>query len=322
MSEDHPLVSVVIPTYGRPETVVEAVRSVINQTYDRIELVIVDDASPEPVEGRVSELPLDSLSATQFIRHEENRGANVARNNGIDASNGEFIAFLDDDDRWAETKIERQVATFEAAGPKTGVVYTGLREEKPHGTEIKTPRWRGDVVKELLSGKTFGQFSALMVRADVIEAAGHPDEQFPIWQDREWFFRLAQHCHFEPVPEPLTIRTIGRDDQISEKFEEKRDIAYPLFVEKHKDLAAEYGLRYERIFLASLRFSLGKTAVRCERYRDARKFFLLAFFAYPALTSCYAYLLASLGGETTYSLARSLREKVPQLAGNPGAASN
>jgi glycosyltransferase involved in cell wall biosynthesis len=315
MPQAQPLVSVVIPTYGRSETLVEAVRSVIKQTYTNIELLVVDDASPTPVEKQVSKLPFGSLTAVEFIRHEENRGANVARNSGIDAASGQYVAFLDDDDRWDERKIDRQMAAFRDSDPGTGVVYTGIRYERPNETVVKTPEWRGDVVEDLLAGRNFGQFSSLMVHTDVIEAAGRPDERFPIWQDREWFFRLAQHCRFEPVTEPLTIRKTGHDDQISGNFEGKRDVAYPLFVEKHRSLAAEYGVRYERLFLATLRYSLAKTAIRCQHYSEARKYFLLTFLAYPAYESSFAYLLATIGGGLTYPLIQELNDRVPTLRG-------
>jgi glycosyltransferase involved in cell wall biosynthesis len=310
MRKEDPLVSVVLPTYGRSEKFIAAVRSVVDQTYDGIELVIVDDASPVPVEERVSQLQLDSLATVQVIRHEQNRGANVARNSGIDAATGSLIAFLDDDDQWAADKIRRQVAVFEDAGPETGVVYTWARHKGPRGMSVKTPDWRGNVTEKLLSGKNFGQFSSVMVRADIIDAAGYPDERFPVWQDREWFLRLAQYCHFEPVTEPLTVRTVGHDDQISGNYEEKRDVAYPLFLEKHRELAAEHGFRYERLFLATLRFSLAKTAIRCQRYEEARKYFALAFLAYPTYNRCYVPLLATIGGGVTYSLAQTLNERL------------
>ncbi|WP_336330088.1 glycosyltransferase family 2 protein [Haloarcula sp. CGMCC 1.2071] len=108
---ENPLVSVVIPTYGRDEHLPAAIKSVLNQQYDRIELLVVDDGSPTPV---ATTLPEDILSdgRVKTIRHKENRGANVARNTGIQTSNGDYVAFLDDDDRWDETKIGKQVDTF------------------------------------------------------------------------------------------------------------------------------------------------------------------------------------------------------------------
>lgn len=304
-----PLVSVVIPTYGRNDHLPEAVQSVLDQTYSNIELFIVDDGSPTPVAETLPDLPFETLSAVTFIRHDENRGANVARNNGIRAATGEYIAFLDDDDRWHESKISRQVATFEESDEAVGVVYTGKRTDGPDGTTVMEPSAEGDVVEDLLVGEEFGQFSSVMVERDVIEAAGLPDERFPAWQDREWFFRLAQHCHFKPVPEILTYRRVGLPDRITRKFEERRDVAYPLFVEKHYPFAREHGLYYGRTFLASLRMNLARSAVRADQYERARNYFLLAFFANPLYRPVYPHLLASLGGKRTYELAATVRRK-------------
>lgn len=311
--ETCPLVSVVIPTYNRNEKVPEAVESVVEQTYPNIELFVVDDGSPTPVSETLSDISFDRLSSVTFIRHGENRGANVARNNGIRASRGEYIAFLDDDDRWDETKIGRQVKAFETSDPEVGVVYTGMQAESPEGTTVTTPTARGDVLEDLLTGESFGQFSSVMVRSDVIDAAGLPDERFPAWQDREWFFRLAQHCHFEPVPETLTYRQIGLPDRITKQFEQRRDCAYPLFVEKHYDLAREHGRYYARTFLASLRTNLACSAVRANQYGQARKYFVLAFLSNPLYRPVHARLLASLGGKWTYRPATFLRRKVVGL---------
>lgn len=305
-----PLVSVVIPTYGRNESLVGAVESVIEQTYSNVELFIVDDGSAVPVAETMSDVEFDPLRSVTFIRHQSNRGANAARNSGIRAATGTYVAFLDDDDRWDETKISKQVEAFDASGPEVGVVYAGLRAESPRGTTVSNPSAEGDVVKDLLTGETFGQFSSIMVRSDVIEDAGLPDERFPAWQDREWFFRLAQHCHFKPVPETLTYRHTGRSDSISSNFEQKRDVAYPLFVEKHYPFARDHGRYYARSFLASLRRTLGRSAVRAGRYRQARRYFLLAFLANPLYRPVHPHLVASLGGKWTYESAAFLRRAV------------
>lgn len=307
--DTRPLVSVVIPTYGRSEYLSRAVESVVDQTYDNIELFVVDDGSPTPVTEILSDVDRDRIRDGTIVRHDENRGANVARNTGIRAANGDYVAFLDDDDRWDETKIRRQVGAIESAGPEAGVVYTGVRKEGPTGTTITIPAAEGDVVEDLLTGETFGQFSAVMVDADVIDAAGLPDERLPAWQDRDWFFRLAQHCHFTAVPEVLTYRQTGLPDSITKKYAEKRDVAYPLFVEKHRPLAREHGIYYERTFLAWMRKALARSAARAGEYSEARRYFLLAFLANPLYRPVHLHLLASLGGEVTYEAAASLREK-------------
>lgn len=309
-----PTVAVVIPTYGRDEHLPGAIETVADQTYEHVELFVVDDGSPEPVADTLDPETTAGVDI-EIIRHDENRGANVARNTGIKAASGEYIAFLDDDDRWHEDKLRQQVETFATAPASVGVTYTGKRAEGPDGTTVTTPTAEGWVLKDLLTGATFGQFSSVMVRADVIDTAGLPDERFPAWQDREWFFRLAQHCQFEPVTETLTYRQVGLPDSITKQFEQKRDVAYPLFVEKHYSLARSHGRYYARTFLASLRTMLARAAVRADRYREARKYFVRAFCANPLYRRLHPHLLASLGGRRTYESSARLREKLKSLDG-------
>lgn len=308
-----PLVSVVIPTYGRDEYLPDAVESVLDQTYGNVELLVVDDGSPLPVSEGFADWSFEGVHSVTFVRHGSNRGANAARNTGIRKASGEYIAFLDDDDWWHREKLERQVEVFETAGPEVGVVYTGKRAEGPEGATISRPDAEGDVMKDLLTGATFGQFSSVMVDVAAIDDAGTPDEKFPAWQDREWFFRLARHYHFEPVDEILTYRRAGLPDSITKQFEQKRDVAYPLFVEKHYPLAREYGRYYARTFLASLRTILARSAVRAGRYGQARKFFLWAFLANPLYRPLHPHLLASLGGRWTYKPAAALRRRLKTM---------
>ncbi|KAA9395874.1 glycosyltransferase family 2 protein [Haloarcula sp. CBA1130] len=308
-----PLVSVIIPTYGRDEDLPSAIQSVFDQQYERVELLVVDDGSPTPVATTLPERLLSDERMT-VIRHERNKGANVARNTGIRTANGDYIAFLDDDDRWDETKLRKQVDTFSRSPAETGVVYTWVKREHPSGTTVSTPTAAGDAVTDLLTGSNFGQFSSVLVDTDVIAEAGLPDERFPAWQDREWFFRLAQSCEFQPVEESLTYRQTGQDDSITSKFQQKRDVAYPLFVEKHGSLAAEYGRYYKRTFLASMRRSLARSAIRAGQYGEARKYFLLAFFANPLHRPVYPHLLPSLGGKWTYESIASLRRRFAETA--------
>lgn len=313
-----PLVSTVIPTYNRAEYLPDAIESVLTQTYEKIELVIVDDGSSTPVRQTLDEFTFHELDSVRFVRHDENKGANVARNNGIRASSGEYIAFLDDDDRWDETKISRQVQAFHNADPEVGVVYTGRRIENPRGQNDWTSTAEGNVVKDLLTGKNFGQFSSVMVRSSILDDAGLPDERFPAWQDREWFFRLAKHCHFKPIPEILTYRRTGLPDSIERNFTEKRDVAYPLFVKKHYSFARQYGLYYARSFIASLRTMLARSAARVDRYRDARRYFLSAFAANPLYRPAHAPLLASLGGKWTYKPASKMHRLLSSITADVG----
>lgn len=299
----------IIPTHNRQDRLRDAIESVRDQTYDPLEILIVDDGSTPPA---MSELPEEQLSDERLtvFRHADNRGANAARNTGIRAARGTFLAFLDDDDRWLPTKLAAQVSAFRSADPRVGVVYAGRRSHSPHGVTETAPTTSGNVVKPLLTGTSFGQFSSLMVKARVLDRAGLPDERFPAWQDREWLFRLARVSHFEAIPRVLTIRRTDLPDSITHSYEAKRDVAYPLFIEKHYPFARQYGRYYARAFLASLRMILARTAVRVGRYAEGRRYFLLALLANPLDRSFYPHAIASLGGEPTYTAASRIRTKL------------
>ena len=309
-----PLVSVVLPTYGRPEMLRSAVRSVLKQTYSPLELLVIDDHSPKPAEETLASISTTASQTIQVIRHKENKGANVARNTGITNTDGEFIAFLDDDDRWDPTKIERQITVFQKANNSVGVVYTGQRlvNEKGETTSIQISEVRGNVTKSLLCGARVSPFSSVMVRSDIIPHAGLPDERFPCWQDREWYVRLSQHCKFEPIAEPLVVRRIGEHDQIGDDYLKKRDEAYPLFLKKHRSLAAEYGCLCRRKMEASLMQQVGEHALHHGIYHDSRKYFMQSAIHYPFFWKVWLYLVISICGKTGYNAARKLKKRYKQ----------
>ena len=101
-----PTVSVVIPTYNRADLLPRAIRSVLSQTYWNCELIIVDDCSTDNTREVVSTW---TDSRIRYIRHPENRHQSGAINTGIEHARGQYVAFLDDDDEWMPTKLEKQV---------------------------------------------------------------------------------------------------------------------------------------------------------------------------------------------------------------------
>ncbi|SDM61047.1 Glycosyltransferase like family 2 [Halogranum gelatinilyticum] len=307
-----PLVSVVIPTYGRPEFVVRAVESVAAQTYKRIELFVVDDHSPEAVAPALEQVDTSALVRTVCRRHEVNRGANAARNTGIRESRGDIVAFLDDDDRWEPTAVERYVETFRESPSDVGLVSVGVRIEDSSGAQIglNLPRFSGDALDVLLGGSLVGSFSRFAVTREVVEAAGLPDEGLPSWQDWEWQFRLARHCRFASVPEPLVVRTEGDHEQITDDFEERRDVSYPRLLEAHREyVAAERGRRGERQFVALLTRTLGTSALHAGRYRDAVRYLFKSLRADPTQTRTYLFLAVALGGPLTNRYGRRVKRR-------------
>jgi glycosyltransferase involved in cell wall biosynthesis len=297
---DERTVSVVLPTYGRPEYFEEAVDSVVNQTYSAVELVIVDDCSPEPVAPLLERIDTTGIDVT-LVRHDENKGACAARNTGIEEASGTYVAFIDDDDVWLESKLERQIQVMESAGPAVGAVYTGQRYVTDgETTNVRTPTTSGDVTAAILKGASLNPFSCMLVDATVIESAGLLDVRFPSWQDREWYFRLSRHCEFAAVPEALVIRRMGHE-QISGNYETKRDVSYPLLLEKHLGLAKEYGCENE--FRAYLTRSLAGSALQSGRYTAAMRHALVSLRYRPTYGAAWKTMAAAAGGPVTHGLA-------------------
>lgn len=302
---DEPLVTVVITTYNRPSYLDDAIESVQQQTYDPIELVIVDDHSETPAESIVDTASLDGFFDVQCIRHSENRGANAARNTGVRNASGEYVAFLDDDDRWVPTKIARQVAVLQDH-PDVGVTNSGSRNIHDNETSVYIPSpIEGDATKTLLCRNAIGTLSAVMVRTKIAQETPL-DEQFPSWADLEWYVRLSLKTDFHPISEPLVIYDFDSHNRLSDDLEKKR-VAYERFLTEFDDLASQYGPLFRRKMRAWAAYRLGSTALKMNNYTEARRLFLRAFRTYPFDHTFVVYTLATLGGRYTHDAARGVR---------------
>ena len=109
---NEPLVTVIITTYKRPDKIERAIDSVINQTYPNIELIVVDDNIKDTQERKETEKIVERYSNIRYIKNEKNLGGALSRNVGIKEANGEFISFLDDDDKYKPTKIEEEYKCY------------------------------------------------------------------------------------------------------------------------------------------------------------------------------------------------------------------
>ncbi|WP_257301046.1 glycosyltransferase family 2 protein [Haloarchaeobius sp. FL176] len=282
-------VSVIIPVYNRFGKAQRAIDSVANQTYDNIQLVIIDDNSEDDIENHIC-IDCQKFSDVSICKHSKNRGANAARNTGIDEAYGEYIAFLDSDDEWRESKISEQVE--DVSNSKAKFSYTWVKQVDEHNeyNSMNTPCVYGSATEDLIKGNAIGTFSSVMVQHDVITMAGKPDERLPLWQDWEWFLRLSRYADFTGIEKPLTIRH-NEGGQISDNFELKRDEAYPKLLNSLKKFASEGNERKEAI--ANLHYSLGYSALSSYRYSEARKWIGRAIKKDPTVPKYYMYLLSS-----------------------------
>ena len=197
-----PRVSVVIPTRNRQHLLPFAVRSVLDQTFRDLEVLVVDDAS----EDRTSDVVAGfSDGRVRYLRQDPRQGGAAARNAGVRASRGDFIAFLDDDDEWLPEKLEQQMALFEA-DPELGVVYSGyLVVERESGRVLarKVAECRGDLSRNLRVRNVLGNTSSVVLRRSCFDTAGLFDEQLPSFEDYDFWLRLSAHFRFDFVERAL-----------------------------------------------------------------------------------------------------------------------
>lgn len=128
---DNDLVSVVIPTYRRSEMLPRAINSVLNQTYEDIEIIVVDDNNPNTKYREATKKIMEHYkdnSKIKYIKHDVNKNGSAARNTGIKYSSGKYVCFLDDDDYFYPCKIEKQLE-FLTSNPEYKAVYCGWRND-------------------------------------------------------------------------------------------------------------------------------------------------------------------------------------------------
>jgi len=153
---NRPLVSVVIPVYNCERYVAEAVRSVLAQRLDHVELIVVDDGSTD---GSLD--VLDPLRDRVRVIRQDNNGVASARNRGLAAARGEYVAFLDADDWWASSRLAAQFAAI-AAFPDAGLILTDFGVRGPIGPELESGgiRWKYRVFRDVEStgwGRVFSE---------------------------------------------------------------------------------------------------------------------------------------------------------------------
>lgn len=209
------LVSVIIPTYKRATTLLDAIRSVLNQTYKNIEIVIVDDNGKGTYEQLETERLLKQYIENQqiiYIVHEYNKNGSAARNTGLMASHGAYINFLDDDDKMYPQKIEKQVQRLEFTDESIGATYCNSQithyQNITHKKIVKFSNIEkeGNLCIEYILGKARFNTSMIMFKRSAIEYIGGFDESYTRHQDYEMMIRFFRYFKIVcTAVEPLAI---------------------------------------------------------------------------------------------------------------------
>lgn len=268
----NPKISIVIPTFNRAHLIKKAIESVLSQTFEDFEIIIVDDGSTDNTSEIINNLQDERIN---YIKLEKNSGSCAARNKGIKISKGEWIAFLDSDDFWLPTKLEKQVNFIPKLSNDYAVIHCGIQlidesTNKLLGERIIKDNTESDIInnpEELVPSTC-----TMLIRKTALSEVGYFDERLPAHQETELGLRLSLKYKFKLVDEFL-VKAVMNHEQITSNSN-NRIKAKEIIIEKHQKVLGKNLLYHFAIIIAG-------NAIINKNYSKAKKYFLKAFQFIP-----------------------------------------
>jgi len=294
---------VIIPTYNRDQSVTLAIDSVLAQTFTDYEIIVVDDGSTDNTKGVLDPY----IAKIQYI-YKENKGVSAARNTGIRAAKGEWIAFLDSDDEWLPCKLEFQIKDIqqfpEAVLSCSNILFEGLHETTPidffktcltldinHTQFIREPLFKG-----------YAWTSTVLAKRDTIMIAGMFDEELSIHEDTDLFLRLSTFGGFTVNPSILA-KAFRRNEfeaiNLSDQFLRDKEKNFKSLIKIYKKILNYQLTVQQRSFiqgkLSSSWFDLGLVYQNLKKFNQAKRCFLLSFQVDPTWKNFVKFFLGLSG---------------------------
>ena len=305
------LVSVIVPVYNRENMVGKTLDSILCQTYPNIEIVAVNDGSSDGSLAVLSEYAQRHPGKIVVI-DQSNTGQVRARNNGIAASRGEFIAFLDSDDTWEEDKLSLQIPLFTG---NVGLVYSGIYEVdsvgRKTGTVLPESPVRGDIYRYLLVKNRMTGGSVVVTRK-VLDKVGWFDECFRAAENWDLWIRISKEYEVDYVAKPL-VNYLKHAGNMSHDIARMEHGSWSI-LQKHlpvmpdeADLKESYLEAYANYY-----YGIGVQYFGMYKYREARKMFLQCWQYIPNYHDSLVRVCRTLLGAKVnmfLSLVKSLKRK-------------
>lgn len=290
----NPLVSVVIPTRNRGQYISQALDSVFAQTFTNYEIIVVDDGSTD----NTKEL-LTPLIQKGSIRYElqDAKGVSAARNYGVRVARAAYIAFLDSDDLFLPTKLEKQLSVF-SRDKELGFVHCSFSKFDDQGQDLgvrDTARFQGQIYPSmLLEWSVLMAMPCMLMRADVLKEVGGFDEQMTWAEDLDLWRRIARRYRVGTVPEALVKVRVHAASTSFDKTGGSR--GFERYLEKAfaEDPGLKEGFRKQaaaKMYAKLAQNLLGEGGA--EQMQQARQHALRALAARPLQLSAMATWLAS-----------------------------
>ena len=207
-------ISIIIPTFNRKLFLLNAIDSVLNQTYQNIELIIIDDGSSDKTINKLKQYKSQIKIYSQI-----NKGVSAARNKGIKISQNDWVAFLDSDDRWHPKKLEKQI-NYLKKNPKYKICHTDeiwIRNAIRVNPHYKHKKYGGYIFDKCLDICRISPSSAL-IHKSIFDNVGLFDENLPVTEDYDLWLKITAKFPVLYLNEKLTIKYGGHSDQLSKKY--------------------------------------------------------------------------------------------------------
>ncbi len=204
--DDYPLVSVVIPMYNAQDWIVGLLESILRQTYQKLEIILVDDGSTDESREIVTKFSARNSGIQIRVIHQQNSGVSEARNEGVRQSTGELLAFVDSDDIWMAEKIERQVREIiKRNASAVSCSYAIFRDSDLEVLDVVHPVWSLEGVRNWLLFRSYGGLlsSTLMLKKEVFYRTGPFRTELSLSADIEFAWRLLNVTSVVGIDDPL-----------------------------------------------------------------------------------------------------------------------
>mgnify|MGYP001852767111 FL=1 len=269
-------VSVIIPTYGEPVFLREAIESVIRQTMKDWELIIVDDNNPQTKERRETEVIVSAFCEKdpriKYLKHPMNKNGAAARNTGLQYAQGDYVAFLDSDDIYMPQRLQKCCDVLDNAPYEKAGIYTGceFRRSGKKYNVIKDVKAGNFLIETLAGTFMFCTGSNIFMKRSVITELHGFDESFIRHQDYEFLVRYFEKYSLEAIPEVLVIKN---NENFNLPNPQKTIEVKKQYLEKYKSLIEQQDKKIQNSIYNRQYIAIAESGMRFKDYQLAKKYY-------------------------------------------------
>lgn len=288
------LVSVIIPCYNGEHFVREAIESSLDQTYSNLEVIVVNDGSTDGSMNIIA-----GFGSRVTVIDQKNMGLPGARNSGITASRGDYLAFLDADDYWSRDFLEKMVAALQYSG--AGIAYCGWQNvglDSDRGLPFVPPDYENDPCKlELLIENTRWPVHAALVKRELVTEAGGFDRKWTTCEDFALWIEIATRTPLVRVPEVLAYyRHHDKGQMTGNRITVAKNhwLVQMEFIKKHPEISRSIGKAKLRKIIYGELLRRGYSLYWDRELESAREIFLIIMKAGYGSVKDWLYMLPSI----------------------------